>query len=234
MKAIVKLVVFTTVIVSCSEQFVFPDSLQQIVRDKIVPSEQYRTEQSRAVDDFPVANTDTNTNHISQRNLFKDDRFCENGTDFCTEPFTYPSQAIAKASKKQKELVKSLCGDDDLPTTDLRSGLFSLLGSENVCGMLRTHIRPRAARNKKGQFKFLVNMREGEDDYIQLVGISKCLGEGGQCGNGKIFTRHETECRQEYTDHKMVALDEEGEELVVDTFSFPSCCSCYVQRGMEL
>ena len=93
---------------------------------------------------------------------------------------------------------------------------------------------PKAAKNKKGQFKFLVNGGEGAKEYIQLVKISQCMRAGESCGHGNIFTRHVTECRQEYSDHKMVALDEEGEELVIDTFSFPSCCSCYMQAGMEV
>ena len=103
-----------------------------------------------------------------------------------------------------------------------------------MCGVTSSHIRPKAAKNKKGRFKFLVNGGEGTEDYIQLVKISQCLGEGEVCGKGKIFTRDVTECMQEYTDHKLVALDEEGKELVVDTFSFPSCCSCFMQTGLEL
>ena len=35
---------------------------------------------------------------------------------------------------------------------------------------------------------------------------------------------------QEYIEYKLVAFSEESEELVVDTFPFPSCCICKVKR----
>merc|ERR1712130_946047 len=34
--------------------------------------------------------------------------------------------------------------------------------------------------------------------------------------------------------HRMVALDMEKGELVVEAFNFPSCCSCMVHRGFDL
>jgi len=172
-------------------------------------------------------------NDFSALNLIEDQPVCGNGTDFCSDPITYPSKAIRKALRKQKRVIKSMF-DTDLFRLRFRSGIDLYHGGENVCSMSTTHIMPKAARNKKGQFKFLVNGGEGSEDYIQLVKISQCLGAGEACGKGKIFTREVTECRQEYTDHKLVALDEEGKELIVDTFSFPSCCSCIMQTGLEL
>jgi len=172
-------------------------------------------------------------NDFSALNLIEDQPVCGNGTDFCSDPIVYPSKAIRKALRKQKRVIKSMF-DTDLFRLRFRSGIDLYHGGENVCSMSTTHIMPKAARNKKGQFKFLVNGGEGSEDYIQLVKISQCLGAGEACGKGKIFTREVTECRQEYTDHKLVALDEEGKELIVDTFSFPSCCSCIMQTGLEL
>ena len=32
-------------------------------------------------------------------------------------------------------------------------------------------------------------------------------------------------------DHKLVAVSPDQRHVVIDTFSFPSCCSCHVQRG---
>ena len=172
-------------------------------------------------------------NDFSALNFIEDQPVCGNGTDFCSDPIAYPSKAIRKALRKQKRVIKSMF-DTDLFRLRFRSGIDLYQGGENVCGMSTTHIMPKAARNKKGQFKFLVNGGEGSEDYIQLVKISQCLGAGEACGKGKIFTREVTECRQEYADHKLVALDEEGKELIVDTFSFPSCCSCIMQTGLEL
>ena len=232
MHSIVHLLVFSAVLLRCSEQFVFPDNVHHEVTERILTSEGNTTQLGR--DSQAVIDKNLHTDPLNQdMNIIEDQTICENGTDYCTEPLRYPSREIRKAFRKQKRIIKSMF-DNDLYRLRLRSGFDIFHGGENVCGMSSTHIMPKAARNKKGQFKFLVNGGEGTEDYIQLVKISQCLGAGEVCGKGKIFTREVTECRQEYTDHKLVALTEEGKELIVDTFSFPSCCSCYMQTGLEL
>ena len=92
---------------------------------------------------------------------------------------------------------------------------------------------PRAAKNKNGQFRFIVNHPEGGDEqYIQLVRVARCAGAGEECGWGVMGPGIETRCHQEYLDHKLVALSESGEELVIDTFTFPSCCTCLMKQTM--
>merc|ERR1719422_2977315 len=99
-------------------------------------------------------------------------------------------------------------------------------GFENICGLTTEYIMPRAAKNKNGQFRFIVNHPEGGDEqYIQLVRVARCAGAGEECGWGVMGPGIETRCHQEYLDHKLVALSESGEELVIDTFNFPSCCT---------
>ena len=39
---------------------------------------------------------------------------------------------------------------------------------------------------------------------------------------------------QEYSDIKLVALSENEEELIVETFQFPSCCICKVRTSTSL
>jgi len=106
-------------------------------------------------------------------------------------------------------------------------------GFENICGLTTEYIMPRAAKNKNGQFRFIVNHPEGGDEqYIQLVRVARCAGAGEECGYGVMGPGIETRCHQEYLDHKLVALSESGEELVIDTFTFPSCCSCLMKQNM--
>jgi len=107
-------------------------------------------------------------------------------------------------------------------------------GFENICGLTTEYIMPRAAKNKNGQFRFIVNHPEGGDDeqYIQLVRVARCAGAGEECGLGMMGMGIETRCHQEYLDHKLVALSESGEELVIDTFTFPSCCTCLMKQNM--
>jgi len=106
-------------------------------------------------------------------------------------------------------------------------------GFENICGLTTEYIMPRAAKNKNGQFRFIVNHPEGGDEqYIQLVRVARCAGAGEECGWGVMGPGIETRCQQEYLDHKLVALSESGEELVIDTFTFPSCCTCLMRQNM--
>merc|ERR1719458_1640134 len=106
-------------------------------------------------------------------------------------------------------------------------------GFENICGLTTEYIMPRAAKSKNGQFRFIVNHPEGADEqYIQLVRVARCAGAGEECGYGVMGPGIETRCHQEYLDHKLVALSESGEELVIDTFTFPSCCSCLMKQNM--
>jgi hypothetical protein len=239
MYLIAGLVVFVTTL-RLSHQFVFPDMAGRDMLAKEAGRDILITRNGK---DITTQKTDsykdTEKNNLikekddSSLNLIDDKSFCRNGTEFCTDPISYPIQAIRKALRKQKRIINSMF-DTDLFRLRLRSGIDLFHGGENVCDMSTTHIKPKAARNKKGEFKFLVNGGEGGEDYIQLVKISQCLGVGESCGKGKVFTREVTECRQEYADHKLVALDEKGKELIVDTFSFPSCCSCFMQTGLEL
>ena len=46
-------------------------------------------------------------------------------------------------------------------------------------------------------------------------------------GTGTEFVDFPTECGQEYTVHKLVAIDTVTEEAQVDNFPLPSCCTCY-------
>lgn len=184
---------------------------------------------------------------------------CSGGASWCSHPIGYPKEAILKAVRNQKDSMlkiilptqripsekQGLRLDPGIPVDEavlgLRSGFseieedFPILneeedGFENICGLTTEYIMPRAAKNKEGQFRFLVNHPEGGgEQYIQLVRVGKCHGEGEACGWG-VITERETKCQQEYLDHKLVALSENGEQLVVDTFRFPSCCNCLVNN----
>lgn len=102
--------------------------------------------------------------------------------------------------------------------------------SESVCGGTTRYITPRQARNKKGVMMYIVNQPEDRTELTQLVKITVCHREGENCQVGG-FGRHVTVCKQEYMDHKLVAISPDQSHVVIDTFSFPSCCSCHIQRS---
>merc|ERR1711971_292247 len=177
----------------------------------------------------------------------KDGNLCGDGSPYCTRPSHYPGVAIARALKKnkKKELINVLF-DEPKAQLRLRSGIFAKSADEtfddefeNVCGSVRRTIAPKVGTNTNNQQRYLV---QGDVDLAEFSGLVRtvqtvdCLGsqlpgERESCG---VLPGRRTECRQEYTEHRMVALDMEKGELVVEAFNFPSCCSYMVHRGFEL
>ena len=171
---------------------------------------------------------------------------CPDGDFWCDTPLEYPDRAILKAVNKQKRTFKEMFD------TKLEKENFAMSENEtlistrnsfveyeeeftNICDVKTSYITPRAAKNKDGKFRFIVNHPDGDDEYIQLVRVAVCSGAGAECGGGRLAGAGvETRCQQEFSDHKLVTLGESGEELVVDTFSFPSCCTCLIGSDLLL
>jgi len=166
---------------------------------------------------------------------------CPGGEDYCEEPLSYPTSKIAKALQKvDNSLMRSLLSHSSEDTeedfgvglrmhpiaarTMARPGARDQLDYEKVCHSTKEFIKPKQARNKEGEYLFIVNGGEGLEDNIQMVTVSKCLGAGERCS---LETEEETKCKQEYSEHRLVALDSAGQQLVMETFTFPSGCSCY-------
>merc|ERR1719244_1393361 len=140
---------------------------------------------------------------------------------------TYPDRGITDLIKNNNTIAKWFNIKDirTEPTEEI---------VENICDTNTKYVTPRAAKNKAGQFVFIVNSPEGSEEYIQLVKVTTCTNAGEQCAQGQLSGVMTTMCRQEYSDHKLVALSETGKELVVDTFSLPSCCSCVIDSSLQL
>ena len=104
---------------------------------------------------------------------------------------------------------------------------------EKMCEGTSTYIKPRAAKNKRGNFKFIVNNPRGDDELSQHVRVVKCSAAGRACGKGRLAGKVETECKQDYLDVKLAAVNDR-KRIEVDTFTFPSSCTCYMKTGYEL
>ena len=158
---------------------------------------------------------------------------CGNAT-FCDRPESaYPTQLIREALARQKELMPILAdkmtGDDIIgPRDGLREGTEACPSTQQVT-------TPRVATNVNHEQKFIVNGLVGLDEVRQIVRITVCDTEQGEeCGAGAFGVP--TECRQRFSEHKLVAVDmkENGDaRLVVDTFTFPSCCSCMIHTPFD-
>ena len=158
-----------------------------------------------------------------------DPGLCPQEEDWCVQPSFYPEGAVLDAVTKEDNSLKKLLLIDAFAA---RSHYEEEDEFVNVCDVKMTYITPRAAKNTEGKFRFIVNHPEGGGEhYTQLVRVARCVGAGEECsawgrGGG-------TMCRQEFLDHKLVALAEDGEQLVIDTFTFPSCCSCVISKYTE-
>ena len=153
---------------------------------------------------------------------------------WCDDPADYPDTAITDLITGQdKSIISNFFDLGLVPFT--RPGEDPLsVNEENICDTVSRYIIPRAAKNKASKFMFIVNHPEGSEDYLQLVKVTTCQAAEEECAQGQLLGYISTRCKQEYSDHKLVALSETGKELVVDTFSFPSCCSCVFSNQLEL
>jgi len=175
---------------------------------------------------------------------------CPDDAIWCDAPQEYPEEQIMKAVIKQKQTFKDIFDTKDKsqdfisisqPSTN-RNESFTGLASrisplddqfKNICGLTTSYIKPRAAKNKDGEYRFIVNHPDGADEYLQVVRVSTCNSDNEQCGGGIIESAGlglESKCQQEFSDHKLVALSATGEELVVEEFRFPSCCTCLIRE----
>merc|ERR1712183_190173 len=176
---------------------------------------------------------------------------CPGPEDWCDSPPDYPDQAILKAALRQNNTLgslfdsKLLVEEKEVPTETTENSVQSRKGFPefeefveddmiNICSVKTEYIMPRAAKNKEGEYKFIVNHPEGGEEYVQQVRVNICRAAEQACGHGLLAAGGvNTKCRQEYSDHKLVSLSATGEELQVETFRFPSCCTCYVSQFTE-
>ena len=157
---------------------------------------------------------------------------CGNLT-YCSQPEHYPSLLIARALEGQAGLLARLM-DADIPDISLNA----VVSTEEACPTTTANIPLRVALNVRGEQMFIVNGQFGAQKLQQLVRVTTCLTEEGEtCAAGNLGRMARTECQQRYTEHKLVALDmgqESGTaELVLDSFSLPSCCSCVIQSFVD-
>merc|ERR1712154_98714 len=184
----------------------------------------------------PTSTTTTTTSSRTEVVPFNSSRLCPENEDCCDSPADYPEDTILAAALSQDNTIRSLF---DSQAVQPRKGLtefgqFVADDLENICSVRTDYILPRAAKNKDGEYKYIVNHPSGAEEYVQQVRVTICKEAEKSCGHGLLEdTGLRTSCRQEYSDHKLVALSATGEELQVETFQFPSCCTCYISHFTE-
>eukprot|EP00092_Neocalanus_flemingeri_P033129 GFUD01036024.1.p1 GENE.GFUD01036024.1~~GFUD01036024.1.p1 ORF type:complete len:202 (-),score=65.58 GFUD01036024.1:144-749(-) len=155
---------------------------------------------------------------------------CEDGAKYCENPPEYPTDVISKVLLGNRRLKRSVRNQMESQMAHNDSSVM-----DSVCPMKRYFMRPRVATNQQGKLMFVVNGVEGREErqeYVQEVEVGECIETELECGNGDVFIYESTYCKQQYSKTELWSMTEEG-EVMVDTFSFPSSCDCWV-RVMEL
>jgi len=252
-----------TSIISIEGRILFPFELEVLAREGF-SSVTFTQNQTPTVEQESENAPTTEENPSTAKSSEKENTaMCPDDAIWCDSPDNYPDIEILKAVNKQKKTFQDIFDDKSAVTLNSRttpsSNYTSLIETrisgfedgeddgdyygegdeevyENICDMKTSYIKPRAAKNKEGNYRFIVNNPDGAEEYVQLVRVGTCGSEGSQCAGGRIdspISGIKTKCKQEFSDHKLVTLSESGEELVVDVFSFPSCCTCLINSNQD-
>jgi len=179
------------------------------------------------------------------------------GDEFCEHPLFYPEDQILKVlSGTDSSLVKMMFEtEDEIKDIDSRHrSMMPMLGMESaaavnadvsissdmmmsptkLCPTNSTWIKPRLAKNWRGDWKYIVNRPNNRDEYTQFVYVTTCSSDGSCDPSGHFLRSNiQSTCRQEYMSMKLVALGMDLQTAEIDTFRFPSCCSCIITNNLE-
>ena len=159
------------------------------------------------------------------------DTICANETLWCNFTSHYPDKIISKLIDQS---VLSHIFFNTNVNEKVTTFTFFRPSEEKICRTSEDMVYPRLAKDRRGIFRFIVNRPKGHEGFKQVVQITKCETAESTCGDGKIAGLESSSCKQEFLDHKLLALNDNGTDLIVDSFSFPSGCSCYLSESQEL
>jgi hypothetical protein len=151
---------------------------------------------------------------------------------YCDTPSAYPVAAISRALRRQTTMLDMF--DKEEETINNNIVKRSVRDYYDACPSTKDLIMPRVGTNARNQQRYLVNGAISREfgRLVQTVRVTTCDGEYGEsCGAG-AFNGVDTRCQQQFSQHKLVAYDMERGELVVESFTFPSCCSCMIHREL--
>jgi len=179
-----------------------------------------------------------------------------NQHNYCETEKNYPENIVLKAIQNNKELSVDLFQQlyDSKCKDPIQTRGFNI-DEEQLCYGIPKIIFPRKAKNLDEKWRYVVNI----DNYTQSVEIEEChdfnyYDEEPVAQNGSVQFGEKTEqenfgvclysgaegnnpdlttCKQIYTEHKLLALSEEG-QLLVDSFKLPSACACFVREEFIL
>ena len=165
----------------------------------------------------------TNKNHSLNTNTSLCNKFEEY---YCESPKDYPIRTINRIISTQPNFIIKLSKTisyDIRPKRDTK-------GHFKACPTTEMIIKPRVGTNAHKQQRYLVNnltSKRGEK-LIQTIRVSICDTQFGESCAGGFFYGINTICKQQFSWQKLIAYDIERKQLIMESFTFPSGCSCLI------
>lgn len=153
---------------------------------------------------------------------------CQSEDTYCQRVANYPERLIAarvNASAfrafRQKEQVPTRIEGRRRPTEGDSE-------ETRVCDVITDLVFPKAAKDKNGIWRYLVN----DKNYRQPVQVEKCRKKNSPCSaiSDHLGPGFQTRCGQTYISKLMMAFDENSLDTYSQDFTFPVACVCYVRN----
>ncbi|XP_022242117.1 protein spaetzle 5-like isoform X2 [Limulus polyphemus] len=182
----------------------------------------------------------------NSRIVFPDDNLLEPSVDdtgvplcaqktkstFCETVEDYPALRVYEA-------VNSLPGDvlqmllEKLSSEVQGRTKFSAddLTDEPICTSMLNTFKPQVGENIKKKWLYIVNNVEVE----QFVTSETCSEDGNPCRYVKdnLPFGYSSQCKQKYAYKNLLAIHPKKKSTFLDSFPFPSCCSCFIKLPPE-
>ena len=150
---------------------------------------------------------------------------------FCESVNNYPKIDLKKDIKMSMSDFREIFGSESIEGRKTYQDDDDLV-EERVCRRIPKIVYPQMAKNQANQWVYIVN----DVEYVQAVVSEICEREGKPCSYMDSLPEGTySRCRQKYSYKKLLAIHPTEQRTYTDTFSFPSCCACYVKGpGLRL
>lgn len=150
---------------------------------------------------------------------------------FCESVNNYPKIDLKKDIKMSLSDFREIFGSESIEGRKTYQDDDDVV-EERVCRRIPKIVYPQMARNQASQWRYIVN----DVEYVQAVVSEICEREGRPCSYmDNLPEGTYSRCRQKYSYKKLLAIHPTEQKTYMDTFSFPSCCACYVKGpGLRL
>ncbi|XP_049869812.1 uncharacterized protein LOC126369439 [Pectinophora gossypiella] len=147
---------------------------------------------------------------------------CENVPNY---PKKYIADILGKMTHRKEIKVRQ-------NTLNVTNNIWNANGDFPLCDSIEQEIIPKAARDKSGNWYFVVN--EDENPIHQYLAVQCNFRTNKSCKDFVFLSGVYSvgECRQKHVEVRMLVINKFG-MAINETFQVPSCCSCVATRKIQ-